>query len=160
MSLPRRRLLLAIPLALAACGFEPVYGTGGSGNSLQNQILVEPPDTRDSYILVRELETRLGRPTVPVYALALQLAILEEGLAIDRDDNTTRFNYLGSAEYVMRDLTSGQIVTSGQVESFTGYSATDSTVATLAAERAAQRRLMVILADQIVNRLYAVDLGG
>ena len=160
MLLPRRRLLLAMPLALAACGFEPVYGTGGSGNRLQNQILVEPPDTRDSYILVRELETRLGRPTVAVYALALQLAILEEGLAIDRDDNTTRFNYLGSADYVMRDLGSGQVVASGQVESFTGYSATDSTVATLAAERAAQRRLMVILADQIVNRLYAVDLGG
>ena len=37
-------------------------------------------------------------------------------------------------------------------------SATGSTVATLAAERDAQKRLMVMLADQLVTRLYAADL--
>ncbi|HCQ58330.1 MAG TPA: hypothetical protein DIU10_10575, partial [Sulfitobacter sp.] len=52
----------------------------------------------------------------------------------------------------------GQIVTSGKVESFTGYSATGTTVATRAAELDAQERLMVILADLVVSRLYAADL--
>jgi LPS-assembly lipoprotein len=50
-------------------------------------------------------------------------------------------------------------VTSGSVDNFTGYSATGTTVATLAAERDAQERLMTILADQIVTRLLTLDLA-
>ena len=46
-------------------------------------------------------------------------------------------------------------VTSGTVDSFTGYSATGSTVATRAARADAEERLTTILADQIVTRLIA-----
>ena len=49
-------------------------------------------------------------------------------------------------------------MTSGTVNNFTAYSATGSTVATLAAERDALERLMVILGDQITTRLFAADL--
>ncbi|MBL3565900.1 hypothetical protein JMM59_12930, partial [Rhodovulum sulfidophilum] len=50
---------------------------------------------------------------------------------------------------------SGSVVQSGEVDSFTAYSATGSTVATRTAERDAYRRLMVILADEMVTRLLA-----
>ena len=43
----------------------------------------------------------------------------------------------------------------GEVENFTAYSTTGSTVETLAAERDARERLMMILASQITARLYA-----
>jgi len=159
MSLPKRRFLLALPLlAIAACGFQPVYGTGGSGAALQNSVQVDAPDDAFTYMLVREIETRLGRPDAPRYALALQIETREEGLVIDSADNTTRYNLIGSADFALRDLGTGQIETSGKVENFTGYSATGSTVATLAAERDAQIRLMTMLADQIVTRLYATNL--
>ena len=46
-------------------------------------------------------------------------------------------------------------MTSGTVQSFTSYSATGSTIATLAAQRDARARLMQILADQIAQRLAA-----
>ena len=65
---------------------------------------------------------------------------------------------IGKVDFALRNLSSGQIEVSGNVENFTGYSATGSTVATLAAERDAQKRLMVMLADQLVTRLYAADL--
>lgn len=71
MSLPkpthmRRRFLLALPLlALAACGFEPVYGPGGAGAALQNRVLVDAPEDRFGYFLVREVESRLGRAATP-----------------------------------------------------------------------------------------------
>jgi len=159
MSLPNRRFLLALPLlALAACGFQPVYGPGGSGTALQNSVQVAAPDDAFGYVLVREIETRLGRPADARYALALTTAISEEGLAIDAEGNTRRFNLIGTVEYALRNLVTGQIETSGNVDNFTGYSATGSTVATLAAERDAQVRLMTMLADQIVNRLYAANL--
>jgi LPS-assembly lipoprotein len=41
------------------------------------------------------------------------------------------------------------------VESFTAFSAAGSPVATQAAERDAEQRLMTILADQLVTRLIA-----
>jgi len=90
--------------------------------------------------------------------LALTVDTSEEGLAIDSEDNTTRYNLVGKVDFALRNLSSGQIEVSGNVENFTGYSATGSTVATLAAERDAQKRLMVMLADQLVTRLYAADL--
>jgi LPS-assembly lipoprotein len=61
-------------------------------------------------------------------------------------------------DFALRDLTTGQIVTSGTVENFTGYSATGTTVATLASAQDAQERLMRILAEQIIARLYAAQI--
>ena len=119
---------------------------------------VDAPNDAYSYTLVREIETRLGRAVSPRYALALTVDTSEEGLAIDSEDNTTRYNLVGKVDFALRNLSSGQIEVSGNVENFTGYSATGSTVATLAAERDAQKRLMVMLADQLVTRLYAADL--
>ncbi|QFT58499.1 hypothetical protein FIU94_06625 [Sulfitobacter sp. THAF37] len=158
MSLLDRRSLLLAPLALAACGFEPVYGPGGSGSALRNRVLVDEPDDRNGYLLTREIEERLGRPGAARFGLAVTIATTEEGLAIDPAGNTTRFNLLGAVDFALRDLDNGQIVTSGRVENFTGYSATGTTVATLASAQDAQERLMRILAEQIIARLYAARI--
>lgn len=158
MSLLNRRILLLAPLALAACGFQPVYGPGGTGTALQNRVLVDDPNDRESYVLTREIEGRLGRAANPAYGLALNITTRQEGLATDLQGNTRRFNLVGTVDYALRDLATGQIVTSGKVENFTGYSATGTTVATLAGQQDAQVRLMTILADQIVTRLFAADL--
>lgn len=154
-----RRLVLLAPLALAACGFAPVYGPGGNGQTLQNRVLIDPPKSQDSYLLVRELEERLGRSDAPTFALFLGLGISEARLAIDREGDTGRFNRIGRVSYSLRNLDTGQVVTSGEVENFVGYSATGTTVETLAGEQDAQERLMIVIADQIVTRLYAADLS-
>jgi LPS-assembly lipoprotein len=159
MSLLSRRFLLLAPLALAACGFEPVYGNGGTGAALQNRVLVDPPANQDSYLLVRELETRLGRSGNPAYGLSMAINTSETRLAIDREGDTGRFNRIAIVNFSLRDLDNGQILTSGKVENFVGYSATGTTVETLAGEQDAQKRLMSIIADQIVTRLYAADLN-
>lgn len=158
MSLFNRRSVLFAPLALAACGFQPVYGPDGNGADLQNRVLVDKPEDRYGYFLTREIEERLGRAAAPAYGLALNITTEEEGLATDLEGNTRRFDLIGTVDYALRDLATGQIVTSGKVENFTGYSATGTTVATLAGEQDAQVRLMTILADQIVTRLFAADL--
>ena len=88
MSSFNRRSVLMLPLALAACGFTPVYGPGGTGTKLQNQVLVAAPQDRNSYLLVRRIEERIGRSDVPQYNLSLTLEIREEGLGIDPDGNS------------------------------------------------------------------------
>ena len=61
MSLFNRRSLLALPLALAACGFTPVYGRAAQAHKLRGQVLVQEPSTQAGYLLTRHLETQLGR---------------------------------------------------------------------------------------------------
>ena len=63
---------------------------------------------------------------------------------------------LGPA-WALADLATGARLTGGRVDNFTSYSATGSTVASLAAEEDASLRLMRILADQIVARLLATS---
>jgi len=159
MSLFNRRSLLALPLALAACGFTPVYGPDGTGTKLRAQVLIQEPKSQEDYLLTRNLETRLGRsPNNARYVLEYKITTDQDGLAINESDDTTRFDIIGKATYSLQDTTTGSVVTSGEVENFTAYSATGTTVATLAAEQDALERLMVILANQITTRLYALDL--
>ncbi|MDK3017669.1 LPS assembly lipoprotein LptE [Pseudodonghicola flavimaris] len=156
MSSLDRRSLLILPLALAACGFTPVYGPGGTGRALRGRVRVQEPDSPDEYMLVRTLEDRLGRPnSAPGYELRFVLSTDTEGQAVTATNETTRYSLVGRVDYTLTALDTGTVVASGDVRNFTGYSATGSTVETLAGERDAAERLMTILADQIVTRLYA-----
>lgn len=155
MSLFNRRTLLMIPLALAACGFEPVYAPGGSAHALRDKVVVDAPDDLDHYLVVQNLETSLGRSIDPEYRLSVQIALGSQGQAVTAEGATTRYSLLGVAKYTLRKIDTQDIVASGEVQNFAGYSATGSTVETLATERDARRRLMHILADQITAQLYS-----
>ena len=161
MSFSESRIALILPLVIAACGFQPVYAPGETGAALRGQVNVAAPADQDTFLLVQELETQLGRGSVGRYALSYDLRLREQGLGLTRDNVTTRFNLLGRADFVLTDLESDTVVFEGVAEGFTSYSDTGSTVDTLASRRDARARLMVILADQITARLYAqADLTG
>ncbi|WP_415919230.1 LPS assembly lipoprotein LptE [Tateyamaria sp. SN6-1] len=151
-------LCLILCLAVAACGFAPVYGPNGTGAALQNNVLVDPPVDREGFFLVRQIEDRLGRAGDPAYRLAVALTVDQEDRAIDPDGDIRRFHLIGVATYTLTDATTGAVIRSDAVDDFVGYSATGTTVATLAARRDAQERLMTILADQIVLQLEATQL--
>lgn len=158
MSLYKRRSLLCLPLALAACGFSPVYGTGGNGTRLQDNLSIDAPSSENAFLVTQRIEERLGRAINGEYRLALTIQSSEESLAIDSQGDIDRFNILGSAEYTLINVTAGGVVASGSVDNFTSYSASGTTVATFAAERDARRRLMSLLADQVIVRLFTADL--
>lgn len=150
------KLLLVLPIvALSACGFAPVYGTNGSASVLLGNVLVVEPKTREGFLVTKHLESRLGRAATPRFDLGLVIVTSQESLNINSAGDIERFNLLGAVEYTLRDTTTGQITASGKVNSFTGYSATGTTVATQAAQQDAQKRLMVILADLIIENLIA-----
>ncbi|WP_171240180.1 LPS assembly lipoprotein LptE [Ruegeria sp. HKCCA5491] len=157
MSLFNRRTLLMLPLALATCGFEPVYAPGGSGDALNGKVQVSAPNDVESYLLVQNLEQRLGRSSGSVkdYQLDVNLVTQTRRAAIRTTNETDRYTIEGRARFALKSNETGQIMTSGTVSDFVGYSAAGSTVSTLADERDATDRLMVILSDQIVSRLYA-----
>lgn len=154
-SIDRRALLLILPAALAACGFTPVYAPGGTAGTLRDRVEIAAPDSTESYLLVQNLEERLGRSASPDYRLGLALATASQGLAITPANEITRYTITGVADYTLTRIGEEGVVASGQVRNFTGYSATGTTVDTLAAERDARARLMQMLADQITAQLYA-----
>lgn len=151
----RRFVLLGLPAFAGACGFTPAFAPGGSAASLQNNVLVDEPDGREAFLLTRHFEDRLGRAAQARYGLSYSITLSEDPIAISEDNVISRFNILGNVKYALRDMQSKAVLFSGQVDSFTSYSASGTTVATQAAERDAVGRLMVILADQMINRLTA-----
>lgn len=153
MSLFDRRTFFLMPLALAACGFEPTYGPGGQASALYGKIRVDAPDAVNTYLLVRRLEEQLGRSNDPTYRLSMVLATGTQGQAITAEGAITFYSVVGEVDYTLLDIATGAVVAKGQVDNFTGYSATGDTVETLAAQRNARERLMVILADQVARDL-------
>lgn len=157
MWLSKRRDFLAIlsAAALSGCGFTPAYAPGGAAENLLGQVEPTAPTTRDEQHFTRQIEARLGRADAPRYRLGYTLSIEEERMAITSSNITTRFNLIGQADYALHDADTGQTLTQGKVSQFTGYSASGTTVATLAAERQAHERLAQILANLIVTKLMA-----
>ncbi|MDG1103928.1 MAG: LPS assembly lipoprotein LptE [Ascidiaceihabitans sp.] len=150
------KYLLILPfLALTACGFTPIYGTDGSANVLLNSVLVQEPKTRDLYLLTRQLEKRLGRAADPRFDLVVSVSTSLKALGINSIGNINRYNLLGTAQYTLRDTQTGQIVGSGKVNSFTSSSAAGSTISSQATREDAQERLMIILADKLIDHLIA-----
>lgn len=157
MSWSDRRKVLALLLAapLAACGFAPAYGPGGAASALRGAVELAAPQDRDSFDFATRLEDRLGRPATPRFRLSWTLDSTPVGAGITPTGAITRYTLKGRARFVLTAAADGQTVTSGTVESFTSWATSGSTVATLTAEQDARRRLMVILADQVVARLIA-----
>lgn len=154
---PNRRLILLTPLALVACGFTPAYGPGGPAQGIQSSIRVADPSDKNAFDLVERLEERLGRPNASRFDLTYTIKTTATGVGITPDNAITRYNLNGTIDWVLTNRATNARVTGGQVHSFTSYSATGSTVAGLAAQEDAARRLMRILADQITARLLATS---
>lgn len=155
----RRRFLgLLAALPLAACGFAPAYGPSGGADRLTDRVAVETTGTRGAYYVTRQIESRLGRAKAPAYRLSYDLSINEDVKAVTPDNIIRRYNLTGKAKYRLVDLNGAELLT-GTVENFSGFSTSDSTVATRAARKDAEERLSIMLADQIVTRLIAAAPG-
>ncbi len=151
----RRKFLTLLAAApLGACGFAPVYAPGGAGDMLRGQILVDAPDTRLGFVLVARLEERLGQGSAR-YGLAWRIETEESGLAITGTNDITRINLTGTVHFTLTESATGDQLLADTVSTFAAYSTTGTAVATAAAERDAEDRLMTSLADQVVSRLLA-----
>jgi len=155
---PTRRTALLALGGLAACGFTPVLAPDGPGAVLLDATAFTAPDTEIGFRLRARLEDRLGRASAPRYALSTDLDIGRTSAAITPAGDITRITLSGEATFTLRASATDATIATGQVESFTSYSTTGTTVATRAAERDAGDRLATILADLIVTRLLATPL--
>ena len=145
-------LPLALAALLAACGFEPALVEGsppGAGINVEP----EPPTTQAEFFYRARLVDRLGPGVDAPLDLEYEVATVTTGQAISADRVTERFLVSGTATWRLKF--GEEEWGSGTVTGDAGYSATGTTVATAAAERDAERRLMTILADRTVTAIIA-----
>lgn len=155
--LTRRRALsvLAAPLVLAGCGFTPVYAPDASATRLRGTIAYTDPRDPDQFDIARHVEQRLGIASNPQFQLVILPEVDIEALAVAAEEDITRFDLLGEADYALAEIATGTVLMSGRVTTFTSYSATGNTVSSLAAQRDARSRLMVALTDLVLTRIIA-----
>lgn len=162
MSSFNRRTLLTLPLALpavlAACGFTPAYGPSGPAQGLQGRIRAADPGDKNGFDFVTAIEARFGRSKDPRYGLAYTITTEAVGVGFATDTTITRYNLTGRVDWSLTDTESDTRIAGGTAENFTSWSATSATVAAVAAEQDAAKRLMVILADQIAAEILAASV--
>lgn len=152
----RRHFLLGLALLpLAACGFTPAYGPDGGASALRGQIEVKTPQSKPDFDFASRIIARLGDTPDATYGLGYSISASRTSGGVTAANVTTRYTLLGSATWTLTEKASGTRVAGGTVRSFTSWSATGTTVAGLAAEDDAYRRLSIMLADQVILRLLA-----
>ena len=158
----RRTLLAGVSVGFAAlvsgCGFEPIHGEGGVASNLTGKVALGPVVGRIGYYMRQSLERSLGDagPSAP-FVLEVTTAVEEEGLAITRTNDVTRFNYRAEAAFALRDRATGKVMLKDKVESFSAYNATASVYATRVNRRDIERRVAIDLGDRIFRRLAALE---
>ena len=156
MWLSSRRGFFLAALALAGCGFAPVNGVNSKSQMLRNTVLVQAPTNRVEFELVHNLEVQLGQATSKLYDLRYKLSVDEDIIVFSAAQEIDRYSLVGLLEYSLVD-SGGVVLLTETAKSFTGYSATGTTVATQRSKRDAYDRLMVILAKQVSNSLLILD---
>lgn len=151
----RRAALLAV-LALGACGFTPALAPGAAMTGLRNTVTIVAPDTIPGFAIRGRLIERLGPATSPTATLTISLDQALDVAALSQAGDTLRYNVVGAAGWQLTGA-DGAVLGVGQVDGFTSYAATGSTVATQAAATDAIGRLMIILADKVVAELTMLD---
>ena len=156
-----RALALAIlPLAVGACGLQPLYGGGESSPiaTTLSAVEVAPIEGRAGWLVRNKLIERLGEEGgAKAYRLVVTLDDNITAFGIRPDRAATRERRTLRARYQLVSLSTGLVLLDATAGSDAGIDIVSSEYATVAAEETALENLSSRLADQITARigLYA-----
>ena len=152
-------LALAVPmLSLTACGLQPVYAGGSSGEVARGLAAIDVPaiEGREGWLVRNALHDRLQRAGdggAAQYRLDVLLDDRLEGLGLLTDETIGRERRTLRARYQLVEIASGTILLDATAGSDAGIDVVGSEYATIAAEQTALENLAQEVADQIVLRL-------
>lgn len=157
--------IAGLSLALAACGFRPLYGRYGANPGAQQifaSIYVRPiAAERTGYQLRNSLIDLLqasASPTNAIYQLNVDLEETRQGVTVQPNASVTRYNYTLVARYELIDAKNGKVVTKGMQSTLSAYNvlppSSTSSYSTLTGRQDAQKRAATDIAYRI-----RLDLG-
>lgn len=158
----KRRIFLgaaaATPLALSACGFEPLYGRFGDRSIADDlaTIKVELIANRSGQILRNHLLDGLtprGEPQRAAYTLRVELIEpLPQDLGITRNETVVRYSYSSVARFRLFDSTGNEMLQS-DAAGLSSYEVTGSEFATVSGQANARERVLEEISNEIKSQL-------
>ena len=142
---------LALAMGLAACGFQPLYGSSESGRALSS-IAVETIQGKSGHVLKAQLERLMsaGRTAdaPPAYTLSVVLQERLEPIGLRIDASATRSDLTLVANYILRDA-NGLEAAKGKIETTVGYDVPASAFGEVAAQNDARERAGETMAEMM-----------
>lgn len=156
--------LLALALALAACGFEPLYRPGGQLDAALSRVSVEPVPGRVGQAVRNAVLDEIGaadRVRDPAWRLRIAVTDERERVAIQADETAARVNVTVAGTWSLLSAADGSVVDKGAVRRTVAYNVVNDQYATTIAERDALRQAGAAVGQAIRTRLLlAVRRGG
>lgn len=148
--------IAAVSLALAGCGFQPLYGQAGVAGGL-SAVEVHAPEGRTGHLIREHLDDALAsRPGTPAaYRMDLALSEVRYPRGLRVDNVATRYEYVLTADYTLRALPSMAPVKNGRARITLTYDSADQPYASIAAQQDAQDRAAQEAARRIQLELAA-----
>ncbi len=131
--------LACLSLAVAGCGFEPLYGRASAGDidAQFASVKIQTISGRIGQQVHNYLLDRInsdGRPDDPLYLLAVTLEVHSVRLGIERDETATRAKLVLLANIRLLDIATEDVLLNRTARSTNSYNIVDSAVATRSAE--------------------------
>lgn len=133
--LSARNLLPALLLlALAGCGFRPLYGGAGAAGPRVSgrlaQIDIGLIANREGQLVRQALERQLRRNGAPVfyrYHLAVSYGYTGQAIGIQQDTSNTRNRFIAHAQWTLTpEGAPGRVITRGTVQTMDAYNVIDN----------------------------------
>ena len=151
-----KRIIFISLFFLTACGFSPVY-TDKNHSKLLGQIDIQKPNTENDFILYSHLIDRFGEMGNK-YILNYKISNVKADKALNFDGTVHRIEISSSVSFNLRDLENGIELLSDKEEMHLSYSNSGSTAAVLNAERTTNKRLIILLAEKVADRVSLIIL--
>lgn len=158
--IPRFLALLAC-LGVAACGFEPVYGTRLDGSSTSRElasVAVAQQSTRLGQLIRNELLSTIapaGQQEAQAYVLELVPQAAEEVVIRDFDTGVLRRSFRVEAAFRLTEPGAGGELYAGRTFAQASYDRTSTPFADMRARIAAEERAAREVGADIATRLAA-----
>lgn len=151
-----RALAIILSLALAACGFQPLYEAGGSSTAMQQHLAsveVGPIDDRLGQIMRNRLVSRLNASGRADYRLDVVLNQSSETFGVRPDTATTQEQLTIVATMRLTALDGDRPVMEESFRARTAFDLVLSDFATVSQREDSAQRLVLELAERIHRRL-------
>jgi len=144
-------LALVSTLALSGCaGFQPLYAQTDVVRNLA-AIQVNAPGGRTGYLMRQHLDDAFAKDhtAAPAYTMDLSIGEARYPRGVRIDNVATRYEYVLTASYALREVKSSALAKQGQVRVELTYDSADQPYASIAAQQDAQDRA----ADEAARRI-------
>ena len=153
-----RTVYLTICLAVAGCGYHPLYGDRADAVTSTDlaQVYVGPISDRTGQQLRNFLLERLstkGDQTRPIYTLNVALSIASTGVSLSRDNTTSRTSITATAKYALTETASGRTLYTSTSRATDAYDVLVSDFGTLVSRDDAVNRALREVSDDIRTQL-------